>query len=85
MLGQTTNPVTGQALRSRGGWGEAVTYLLPNLQAHGVFGMEAISNRGAVPDLALKRNKTAFGDIMWNITDAWRLGLERAYRWTNYN
>lgn len=84
-LGQTSNPVTGQSLRSRGGWGEAVAYLLPNVQAHGGFGMEAISNWDALPDLALKRNKTAFANIMWNVTDAWRLGLEGTYRWTNYN
>ncbi len=83
-LGQTFNPTTLKSLRSRGGWGEAVFYWLPNVQSHAGYGLETITNWNALDLGQLKRNRTAFANVIWNVTDWWRLGLEGTWRWTNY-
>ena len=71
-------------MRSRGGWGEAVFYWLPNVQSHAGYGLETITNWNALDLGQLKRNRTAFANVIWNVTDWWRLGLEGTWRWTNY-
>ncbi len=81
----TVNPLTFEGIRSVGGWGEVYYYICPEvLHTHIGYGIDDPVDG----DLGLGqplRNQTYFANLLWDITKAFRLGLEVSYRKTSYS
>jgi hypothetical protein len=79
---QTVGP-TRQAVRSRGGWGEAAWWWTPTLHSHAGFGID----RADAADLAgtgFTSNRTAFVNLFWDPSPKTTLAVEATWRRTVY-
>jgi hypothetical protein len=80
---QSTNSLTFEAIRTRGGWMEAYFYLTPCLHTHWGYGadnpLDNDLNAGQIT-----RNRTAFGNLIWDVTQQLRFGFEFTWRQTDY-
>lgn len=82
-IAQFFNPVTFDAVRSSGGWGELYMYWKPNLHSHFGAGVDdpldsTLSE--ALPTL----NAFAFANVIWDVTKNLEIGFELG-RWdTDY-
>ena len=83
-IGQAANNISGQALRSRGGWIEATWFWAQQVRSSVGYGVDDISNQAGLQIGQISRNRTMFANIKWDVTQWWRLGLEGTYRWTDY-
>jgi hypothetical protein len=80
---QTINTTTFVPIWSIGGWLEVYYYLLPELHTHWGYGIDAPQKS----ELALgqiSRNDTLFANLIWDVSKAFRLGVEATYRQTDY-
>lgn len=80
---QNTNSADFTGIRTRGAWGEVYYYLTPCLHTHLGAGIDNPLDE----DLAgaqIQRNRTAFSNVIWDVTRQFRLGLEVTWRETNY-
>ncbi len=80
---QTVNSVTLEGIRASGGWAEVYFYLTPCVHLHLGYGIDDPLDR----DLAfaqIVRNETCFGTLFWDVTEAFRIGVELSYRETTY-
>ena len=84
---QTVNAQTLQGTRSSGGWMEVFTYWTPCVHSHIGYGLDKAKAED-VPDapvaLGRVRNSTFFGTMLWDVNQAFRVGLEITYRDTDY-
>ncbi len=82
---QTTNQVTFEGIRSGGGFAELYYYLCPKtLHAHVGYGIDDPVD-GDLSLIQPVRNSTYFANLIWNVNQALRLGLEITYRQTSYS
>ena len=81
---QDINSVTFRGVHSAGGWCEVYCYLCPDkLHSHIGYGIDDPLDR----DLALGqrlRNEAYFANLIWDVTQAFRVGGEVTYRKTAY-
>ncbi len=81
----TVNPITFEGIRSAGGFGEVYYYWIPEtLHTHIGYGIDdpVDADLAALQPL---RNETYFANLLWDVTKAFRLGLEVSYRETSYS
>ena len=84
---QNVNVDTLQGIRSTGGWGEVFAYWTPCLHSHLGYGIDdPLDNDVATSAAAFGRlrNRTVFGNLLWDITTTFRIGFELAWRETVY-
>lgn len=80
---QTVNTTTFESLRATGGWAEVYCYLTPRLHTHWGYGVDDPLDR----DLAagqVRYNDTIFANVLWDVTQSFRLGFEFTYRESEY-
>jgi hypothetical protein len=81
---QNTNSTTQEGIRTAGGWGEVYFYFVPDkLHSHVGYGVDDPLDRDVAVGQIL-RNRTAFANIIWDVSRAFRLGLEATWRKTAY-
>ena len=89
---QTLNPVTGNGIRSIGGWIEGYYKLEEcNTTVHVGYGLDDPRNQdvGSVttsPNDPGQRlyNQVAWANMLWDVTDSFQLGVELSHRKTHY-
>ena len=79
---QTVGP-TRQAIRSRGGWGEAAWWWTPTLHSHAGFGIDR-ANAADLAGTGFASNRTAFANLFWDPSPKTTLAVEATYRRTVY-
>lgn len=80
---QIFNPVTLQAIRTTGGWGEIYYYWTNSLHSHFGLGIDDPLNSTLSPTLPTQ-NAFAFANVIWNVSKNLEIGLEVG-RWeTDY-
>jgi hypothetical protein len=80
---QSVNTSTREAIRTRGAWAEVYHYLTPCLHTHWGAGFDNPIDT----DLAAAQityNQTIFANLIWDVTNQFRVGLELTYRETDY-
>lgn len=80
---QSFNPKTFQAIRTRGGWGEAYVYVTDKLHLHTGYGVDAPLRRDLAPT-QFARNQTYFTNLVWDASKVLQLSFEVDYRKTDY-
>ena len=81
---QDVNTATRQGIRSSGGWGEFYYYLVPEkLHMHFGYGIDDPRDQDLAPGQR-SRNETFFANLIWDATKGFRVGLEVAWRETEY-
>lgn len=80
---QSFNPQTFQAIRSRGGFGEAYYYLTNALHLHTGYGIDA-PIRGDLAPTQFARNQTWFTNFVWDVSKTLQFSFEVDYRRTDY-
>lgn len=81
---QDINSVTFRGVHSAGGWCEVYYYLCPDkLHSHIGYGIDDPLDRDLAPGQRL-RNDTYFGNLIWDVTQAFRVSGEVTYRKTSY-
>lgn len=78
-----TNTVTFEAIRDAGGWGEVYCYFTPCLHSHWGYGVDNPNNEDLAPGQG-SFNSTIFANLIWDVTQSLRLGLELTQRDTEY-
>ncbi len=74
-IGQSLNLVTGDAIRSSGGWGQLSYQVRPRVTLSGIFGMD---NPRDI-DLSggqRSNNRVIGGNIFWDVNQSLRIGLD---------
>jgi len=79
---QTVGP-TRQAIRSRGGWGEAAWWWTPTLHSHVGFGIDR-ANAANLGGTGFASNRTAFVNLFWDPSPMTTLAVELTHRRTVY-
>ena len=80
---QIFNPVTLEAIRTVGGWGEFYVHWTDNLRSHIGAGVDDPLNRTLSPGLPT-RNQFAFANLIWDASKSLEIGFEVG-RWeTDY-
>ena len=79
---QTVGP-TRQAIRSRGGWGEAAWWWTPTLHSHVGFGIDR-ANAANLAGTGFASNRTAFVNLFWDPSPMTTLAVELTQRRTVY-
>lgn len=82
---QTINVDTLEGIRSSGGWGEVFYYWTPCLHSHIGYGIDDPDDDDLSPNplnFQRERNETIFANLIWDINQAFRIGLEATYRET---
>jgi hypothetical protein len=80
---QNVNTTTFLAIESTGGWSEVYVYLTPCVHTHLGYGID--DPRDSDLDVAqVARNETVFANVIWDVTQSFRLGFEATYRETDY-
>lgn len=80
---QTVNPASRKAIASHGGWLEATLVLTPNLRMNAGYGIDQ-PDRADLFAGQVARNQTAYLNLFTSITPAFTMGLEQAWRRTEY-
>ena len=80
---QTVNSVTFDSIRATGGWAEVYYYLTPGLHTHWGYGVDDPLDRDLAPT-QVRYNDTIFANLLWDVTQSFRLGFEFTYRQTEY-
>jgi hypothetical protein len=84
---QNVNAATLTGIRSTGGWGEVFFYWTPCLHSHVGYGIDDPIDRDVDADpllLGRTMNSTAYANLLWDINQTFRIGLEFTYRDTEY-
>ncbi len=84
---QNLNLDTFAGVRSSGGWIETFYYWTPALHSHIGAGIDDPIDRdisNAVIGLGRTLNRTLFGNLIWDVNEVFRVGLELTWRKTNY-
>ena len=88
---QSLNPETAQAVESVGGWAEIYYRETPSLTMHAGYGIDDPRNGDlgflAPPGMGpgqMSYNDVAWGNAIWDVTDAFELAFEVSYRRTRY-
>jgi hypothetical protein len=90
---QTLNPATGDGIRSIGGWAEVYYKLNDCTTFHVGYGIDDPRNQDVGfltapvdPNDPGQRsyNQVVWGNILWDVTDFFQLGLEVSHRKTHY-
>jgi hypothetical protein len=79
---QTVGP-TRQAIRSRGGWGEAAWWWTRTLHSHVGFGIDR-ANAADLAGTGFASNRTAFVNLFWDPSPMTTLAVELTHRRTVY-
>jgi len=74
---------TGDAIRTNGGWAEVYYYLTPCLHTHWGYGVDDPLDQDLAPG-QISYNDTIFSNLLWDVTQSFRLGFEFTYRETEY-
>ena len=80
---QSFNSVTFQALRTRGGWGEAYCYFTDKLHLHTGYGIDAPLRQDLAPTQFAK-NQTCYTNLVWDASKVLQVSFEVDYRKTDY-
>jgi hypothetical protein len=81
---QDINSITFEGVRSTGGWCEVYYYICPEvLHTHFGYGIDDPLNSDLAQGQRL-RNETYFSNLIWDVTQAFRLAGEFTYRKTSY-
>jgi hypothetical protein len=80
---QSVNSMTFEPIRTRGGWLEVYYYFNPCLHTHWGFGIDDPIDRD-LADGQIRKNQTAFGNLIWDVTRQFRTGIEFSWRKTDY-
>jgi len=81
---QDVNTATKRGIRSSGAWGEVYYYLVPEkLHMHVGYGIDDPVDQDVAPGQRL-RNETYFSNLIWDVTEGFRVGVEVAWRETAY-
>ena len=84
---QSINRDTLRAIRSSGGWMELFVYWTPCLHSHFGYGIDDPIDRDVVIAVAATertRNTTAYGNVIWDLNQTFRVAFEFTWRETNY-
>ena len=81
---QNINVDTLEGIRSTGGWIETFVYWDWCLHSHFGYGLDDPIDRD-VAALGRVYNSTIFGNLLWDVSPALRIGFELAWRETHYN
>lgn len=80
---QNVNSLTFQPVHATGGWGEVYYYFTPCLHTHAGFGIDDPAN-SELAFTQIGRNETIFANVIWDVTQNFRLAAEFTYRETDY-
>jgi hypothetical protein len=81
---QNVNSVTFEGVHAAGAWGEVYYYWVPEkLHSHVGYGVNDPLDREVAPG-QIVRNRTVFGNLIWDVSRAFRLGCEVTWRKTAY-
>ena len=81
---QDINSVNFQGVHSAGGWCEVYCYICPDkLHSHIGYRIDDPRDRDLAPGQRL-RNEAYFANLIWDVTQAFRVGGEVTYRKTSY-
>ena len=80
---QNVNTITLHGIRSSGGWLEMFVYWMPCLHSHFGYGVDDPID-GDVGPTGPVRNETIFCNVLWDMTQSVRFGLEFTWRETAY-
>jgi hypothetical protein len=81
---QTKNPTTFEGIHASGGWLEGYYYFLPDkLHTHLGFGIDDPRNSDLAPGQKTY-NRTYFGNLVWEVSQQYRLGVELTHRKTDF-
>jgi len=80
---QGINTDTLQGIESEGGWFEVFLYWKPCLHSHFGYGIDDPKNAD-VHDGGRIKNETYYTNLLWDMTDSFRLGFEFTWRETQY-
>ena len=72
-----------EAIRSRGGWGEAAWWWTPTVHSHAGYGIDRADDVNIAPTGFLS-NRTAFVNLFWDPSPKTTLAVEATYRRTVY-
>ena len=84
---QTINPVTLEGIRTSGGYIESYVYLSPRLHTHFGYGVDNPKDADLSTTLTAfqrSRNETYFTNLLWDVNQTFRVGVELTYRETDY-
>lgn len=84
---QNINPVTLEGIRTSGGYIETYVYLSPRLHTHIGYGFDNPKDADLSLDplsLQRSRNETYFTNLLWDVNQTFRVGVELTYRETDY-
>lgn len=84
---QQLNPDTEQGIRSSGGWGEVFYYWTPCLHSHAGYALDRpVAGDISATPLAFGKtfNSTVYANLLWEVTQAVRIGIEATWRETDY-
>jgi hypothetical protein len=80
---QSVNTATLAGVHSFGLWGEGYVYLTPCVHTHFGYAVDDPLDNDLTGG-QIVRNETWFANVLWDVTSAWRLGLEITRRETHY-
>ncbi len=80
---QTVNSTTFEAIAGTGGWIEVYYYCTPCVHTHWGYGIDDPVNADVAPT-QVDKNDTAFANVIWDVTQSFRLASEFTYRTTDY-
>jgi len=80
---QNVNSLTFAPVHATGGWGEVYFSLTPCLHTHLGFGIDDPAN-SELAFTQIGRNETMFANLIWDLTQNFRLAAEFTYRETDY-
>jgi hypothetical protein len=84
---QNINPVTLEGIRTSGGFIETYVYLSPRLHTHIGYGVDNPKDEDLSPlaaNFQISRNETYFTNLLWDVNQTFRVGVELSYRETDY-
>lgn len=84
---QNINVDTLEGVRSSGGWMEVFVYWTPFVHSHFGYGIDDPIDRDipvSAAALGRVRNDVIFGNVLWDINQAFRIGFEVTWRETHY-
>jgi hypothetical protein len=84
---QLLNPNTAQGIRSSGGWGEVFLYWTPYLHSHAGYAVDRPVDSDIVNTLTefgRTFNRTIYSNLLWDVTQSLRIGIEATWRNTDY-